>query len=85
MRKLIKHRKFLNFVGIVLLGCILSGCSPLNDIKNNRPNVLFIMVDDLNNWIEPLGGHPQAKTPNLQKFAEPFVRLHHAIPPELLS
>ena len=34
------------------------------------PNVLLISVDDLNNWIEPLGGHPQALTPSLSKFAE---------------
>lgn len=34
------------------------------------PNVLFISVDDLNDWISPLGGHPQAKTPNLERFAK---------------
>ena len=34
-----------------------------------RPNVLFIAVDDLNDWITPLGGHPQAKTPNLDRLA----------------
>jgi arylsulfatase A-like enzyme len=27
--------------------------------------VLFIAVDDLNDWIGCLGGHPQAKTPRL--------------------
>jgi arylsulfatase A-like enzyme len=35
-----------------------------------KPNVLFIAIDDLNDWIEPLGGHPQAKTPNLKRLAE---------------
>jgi len=25
-----------------------------------RPNVLFISVDDLNDWINLLGGHPRA-------------------------
>lgn len=38
-----------------------------------RPNVLFIAVDDLNDWIEPLGGHPQAKTPNFRRFAKQSV------------
>jgi arylsulfatase A-like enzyme len=33
------------------------------------PNVLFIAVDDLNDWIEPLEGHPQAITPNLARLA----------------
>ena len=34
-----------------------------------RPNVLFISVDDLNDWIGCLGGHPQAKTPNIDRLA----------------
>ncbi|MCY4601094.1 MAG: sulfatase-like hydrolase/transferase [Acidobacteria bacterium] len=37
--------------------------------NDGKPNVLFISVDDLNDWIEPLGGHPQAKTPNLKRLA----------------
>jgi choline-sulfatase len=34
-----------------------------------KPNVLFIAIDDLNDWVGPLGGHPQAKTPNLDRLA----------------
>src|SRR3954452_12619539 len=34
-----------------------------------KPNVLFIAIDDLNDWVGPLGGHPQVKTPNLDKLA----------------
>ena len=34
-----------------------------------RPNVLFIAVDDLNDWIGCLGGHPQVQTPNLDRLA----------------
>ena len=33
------------------------------------PNVLFIAIDDQNDWIGHLGGHPMAKTPNLDKLA----------------
>jgi choline-sulfatase len=33
------------------------------------PNVLFIAVDDLNDWVGCLGGHPQAKTPNIDRLA----------------
>lgn len=47
------------------------------------PNILFIAVDDLNDWIEPMGGHPQAKTPNLSRLARQstlFARAYTAAP-----
>ncbi len=34
-----------------------------------RPNVLFIAIDDQNDWIGHLGGHPLAKTPHLDGLA----------------
>jgi len=37
--------------------------------ETERPNVLFIAIDDLNDWIGCMGGHPQVKTPNLDKLA----------------
>ena len=36
---------------------------------DSRPNVLFIAVDDLNDWVGHLGGHPQSKTPNIDQLA----------------
>jgi len=45
------------------------------------PNILFISVDDLNDWIEPLGGHPQARTPNLNRLAESGVLFERAYTP----
>ncbi len=34
-------------------------CSPLYAAETKpKPNVLLISLDDLNDWIEPLGGHP---------------------------
>jgi arylsulfatase A-like enzyme len=35
-----------------------------------RPNVLFIAIDDQNDWIGHLGGHPMAKTPHLDRLAD---------------
>ncbi len=35
----------------------------------DRPNVLFIAIDDLNQWVGHLGRSPQAKTPNLDRLA----------------
>ena len=71
----INRRDFLHLAGMASLGCILPGC---NSHNKKRPNVLFISVDDLNNWIEPLGGHPQAKTPNLLRFAQQSVNFTNA-------
>jgi len=34
-----------------------------------QPNVLFIAIDDLNDWVGCLGGHPQAQTPNMDRLA----------------
>jgi arylsulfatase A-like enzyme len=34
-----------------------------------QPNVLFIAIDDQNDWIGHLGGHPLAKTPHLDALA----------------
>ncbi|MDG2128565.1 MAG: sulfatase [Fuerstiella sp.] len=39
----------------------------------DRPNILFIAIDDLNDWVEPLSGHPQSLTPNLSVFADDSV------------
>lgn len=36
----------------------------------SRPNVLFIAIDDQNDWVGALGGHPLAKTPNLDRLAK---------------
>ena len=35
-----------------------------------RPDILFISIDDLNDWVSPLDGHPQARTPNMERLAE---------------
>jgi choline-sulfatase len=35
----------------------------------DKPNILFIAIDDQNDWIGHMGGHPMAKTPNLDKLA----------------
>jgi arylsulfatase A-like enzyme len=34
-----------------------------------KPNVLFIAIDDLNDWVGCLGGYPGVKTPNIDRLA----------------
>lgn len=43
-----------------------------------RPNVLLIAIDDLNDWIGCMGGHPQAQTPNIDRLAERGVLFNNA-------
>ena len=37
--------------------------------KPAKPNVLMIVIDDQNDWVGPLGGHPLVKTPHLDALA----------------
>ncbi|MDE0102797.1 MAG: sulfatase [Bryobacterales bacterium] len=65
---------------LALLVCLGAAATA---VAADRPNVLFIAVDDLNDWIEPLGGHPQAKTPNFARLARQstlFARAYTASP-----
>jgi arylsulfatase A-like enzyme len=48
------------------------------DAAERKPNVLFIAVDDLNDWIGCLGGHPLTKTPHLDRFAASGVLFRNA-------
>ncbi|HBP57773.1 MAG TPA: choline-sulfatase, partial [Verrucomicrobiales bacterium] len=36
----------------------------------DKPNILFIAIDDLNDWVGPLEGHPQVQTPAMDRLAE---------------
>ncbi len=42
-----------------------------------KPNILFIAIDDLNDWVHYLG-EEQVKTPNLDRFASRCVTFTHA-------
>ena len=44
----------------------------------NKPNVLFLAVDDMNDWIGCLGKTPRAITPNIDKLAKSGVNFTNA-------
>jgi choline-sulfatase len=50
---------------LAIAGLLLSGAANAAE----KPNVLFIAIDDLNDWVGPLGGHPQVKTPHIDMLA----------------
>ena len=71
----------------ILKSLVFFACSclvfptPVNSAE--RPNILFIGVDDLNDWIGCLNGHPQARTPNIDRLAKRgvlFTNAHCAAP-----
>jgi arylsulfatase A-like enzyme len=48
----------------------------------DRPNVLMIVLDDMNDWLGVMGGHPQSKTPNMDRLAKEgilFLNAHNNV------
>jgi choline-sulfatase len=39
------------------------------ETSESKPNILFIAIDDQNDWVGHMGGHPLVKTPNLDALA----------------
>jgi len=72
------YLKLLRIGLILIILPIILSCNRLSQLDTSKPNVLIISIDDLNNWIEPLGGHPQSKTPSLSAFAENAVTFNNA-------
>ncbi|ANW96228.1 hypothetical protein AXE80_08030 [Wenyingzhuangia fucanilytica] len=56
---------YKSIIKILVLFVTISGYS-----QSSKPNVLLIMVDDMNDWIGAYGGHPQAITPNMDALAK---------------
>jgi arylsulfatase A-like enzyme len=52
-------------------------------MAGEKPNVVLIVCDDLNDYIEGLDGHPQSQTPNIKRLSESgvsFTQAHCTIP-----
>jgi arylsulfatase A-like enzyme len=69
-------RNELTFYVAAMLAAAVLCCS--NAFAAEKPNVLFISVDDLNDWVGCMGGHPQAKTPNIDRLASSGVLFTNA-------
>jgi arylsulfatase A-like enzyme len=73
------------FAVAILLLCAASQRSEAQEIarRGGKPNVLFIAIDDLNDWTGMLKGNPQAKTPHMDRLASlgmVFTNAHCAAP-----
>ncbi|WP_430814968.1 sulfatase [Carboxylicivirga sp. RSCT41] len=65
---------------ISLLMLITASVTAFNKERagEKAPNILFIAIDDMNDWTGFLGGHPQAITPNMDKLAAKGVNFTNA-------
>jgi arylsulfatase A-like enzyme len=55
------------FLCFSLLSCSKSISKISQETIN--PNILFIVIDDLNDWSPSLGNHPKVQTPNIDRLA----------------
>jgi hypothetical protein len=81
-------KKLTSVFGIVLLLSFHAALANTERKEVQKPyNVLFIAIDDLNDWTGFLGGHPQTLTPHMDKLAgEGMLSLkRHIVPPRFAT
>ena len=67
----------------ISISFLLIGSTLWAQTGSPKPNVLFISIDDLNDWVGFMDGHPQAKTPHMDAFAKSgrnFTNAHCSVP-----
>ena len=69
---LVFSRAFLHLLGALSLFCATPAVSSV------QPNVIVIICDDLNDSVEGMGGHVDAKTPQIQEIMQAGVRFTNA-------
>ena len=67
---------FLLLVGTLFISACKSEKKEV--VKTTNPNILFIAVDDLNNWISPIQNFSNVKTPNFERLAKMVVTFTNA-------
>jgi iduronate 2-sulfatase len=72
----------LQIVILLSVVLLLGGLEAMaKNLKN--PNILMIVIDDLNDWVGAMNGHPNALTPNIDRLAEKgtlFTNAHASAP-----
>ncbi len=62
--------RFSKCISILLLILFFGNVEICNSQTAEKPNILLIVLDDLNDYTGFLGGHPQVKTPNMDALAK---------------
>jgi arylsulfatase A-like enzyme len=75
--------KAMHLFSLLCAVLLLTACSSTNRTRQapRDLNVLMISIDDLNDWVGCLGGHPQALTPNVDRLARESVLFTNAHSP----
>lgn len=71
----VSRRQFLK---TTCLGAVTTATLSSCVNRADPPNILFVAIDDLNDWTGCLGGHPGAKTPNIDRLAAKGVLFTNA-------
>ena len=50
----------------IIVSALLCTCL---GFSSEKPNIVMIVLDDLNDFVGVMGGHPQAQTPNIDRLA----------------
>jgi len=77
------ERGSMKMFALFVAAIILFGMASATHGAAEHPNVVLISIDDLNDWVGCLGGHPQALTPNIDRLAARgvlFTNAHCAAP-----
>ena len=64
-----------NILKIILTLFIFISCNKKEDL-DNKPNIVFIIADDMNTAVSGFG-HPQVKTPELDKLSQKGVKFNN--------
>ncbi|MHC4153560.1 MAG: sulfatase-like hydrolase/transferase [Planctomycetota bacterium] len=82
MNKTLNRRDFLKTVGLGAVSFAVPGCaglsnSPSNNPSAKKPNIVFIMADDIGQPVLGCYGGTSYNTPNLDKLAATGTRFNH--------
>lgn len=78
MQHLWTRRCFLRALGLTGLGLFSSRIVQAGKENNKHPNVLFIALDDLNDWTKVLDPKAPIRTPNIERLAKRGTLFTHA-------
>jgi hypothetical protein len=83
MNNILNRRDFVKATGLAVASLTLPGCGEASKLSKNepdakKPNIIFIIVDDMG-WVD-LGcyGSQKIKTPNIDRMAAEGVRFTQA-------